>query len=582
MSQRRHGVGFESPAPRSNPAPVPDIDLGHAVKLPPRAAIAYFNRKGYKTSWNWWEVWQEAHARAFTVAKAVKLDVLESIRGSLDEALRKGMTRREWAKNIEPELRKLGWWGRQFVAGPGGVERVQLGSPWRLRTIFDTNMRVTAAAARGQAQLADTDSRPFWMYSSRQDSRVRPGHAALDGAVFRSDDPIWQTHYPPNGWKCRCRVRALTARQVSARGARVLDSRTDGELREVMQKVGLDKRTGEEIERPGTAFTWRDDSGQSHTLLPDPGWSYNPGKTGQGRLPVPPAPARRPRRPATGPDARRDLAEATAAVERRLNDRRRRAGGLSADINDPDAPTGHGELAARAELWRDITADKREIRVIALRLIQRDRPAAWRGDGEAAWADDELRQEWGTELETWRRMVSPELLGRVRPPRIASGGEGSSAGYWDRSVTMASDAPPGTIIHEASHLLEGDEATFRRTVEFLGRRTRGDVIEVINTRGDIGRRDRWRSPSGDDDFYPGRLYPSGTRPHGGLVHDARLEGAPGEPAIEPVREGQTGPVDIYGTEVLSQGMQWLWEDPAGFAREDPEYFDFIWETVIGQ
>lgn len=57
-------------------------------------------------------------------------------------------------------------------------------------------------------------------------------------------------------------------------------------------------------------------------------------------------------------------------------------------------------------------------------------------------------------------------------------------------------------------------------------------------------------------------------------------GAPSEPAVLPLREGNTGPVDVYATEVLSR-VEWLWEDPIGFAEQDPEYFDFIWDTVVG-
>ena len=194
------------------------IDLGYAAKLPPREAIAFFAAKGYSTSWNWWEVWESANARAFADAKAVQADVLQSIRGALDKALAEGQTRREFARGLEPRLRALGWWGRQIIVDPdGGAERVQLGSPHRLRTIFDSNMRSTFGAARQRQQEANTESRPFWEYDARNDSRVRPSHAAMDGMVFAADDPIWASHYPPNGWNCRCRVRALTPEQV--RGA---------------------------------------------------------------------------------------------------------------------------------------------------------------------------------------------------------------------------------------------------------------------------------------------------------------------------------------------------------------------------
>ena len=116
---------------------MPDnIALGFAAGLPPREEIEFFTSKGYAISWNWWEVWESAHARAFTVAKAVQTDVLESICVALDEALAKGQTRREFARQLEPLLHSFGWWGRKVIVGPdGGAEVVQLGSPHRLRTM---------------------------------------------------------------------------------------------------------------------------------------------------------------------------------------------------------------------------------------------------------------------------------------------------------------------------------------------------------------------------------------------------------------------------------------------------------------
>ena len=125
------------------------VDLGFAVKLPPRQAIRYFQSKGYAISWNWWETWQAAHAKAFTVAKATRLDVLQTIRGGLDRALRDGTTERTFLKELEPALRKAGWWGQQtIVDSAGNAEVVQLGSPHRLKTIFRTNLRTAGTGAR--------------------------------------------------------------------------------------------------------------------------------------------------------------------------------------------------------------------------------------------------------------------------------------------------------------------------------------------------------------------------------------------------------------------------------------------------
>jgi hypothetical protein len=36
---------------------------------------------------------------------------------------------------------------------------------------------------------------------------VRDTHRQLDRIIRPVDDPFWDTHYPPNGWRCRCDVR---------------------------------------------------------------------------------------------------------------------------------------------------------------------------------------------------------------------------------------------------------------------------------------------------------------------------------------------------------------------------------------
>ena len=257
---------------------VEPVDLGYALKLTPRRAVRYFESKGFDTSgWNWWDTWQDAHAKSFTVAKAARLDVLGSIREEMTRALKQGVTQAEFAREIEPRLKKLGWWGRQVVVdADGGAEVVRLGSPHRLRTIYRTNMRTAYAHGHYRQDVANVESRPYWMYVAVRDAHTRPAHAALDRRVFRWDDPFWDTHYPPNGFNCRCRVVALTGEEVKDMGLTVAHSRNN--LRAVQQEVGTDKRSGEVITRPATSYSFTGKDGKPHVLTPDPGWNYNPGK----------------------------------------------------------------------------------------------------------------------------------------------------------------------------------------------------------------------------------------------------------------------------------------------------------------
>lgn len=249
-----------------------DIDLGYAVRLPPRRAVAYFKQKGYTFSWDWWEVWQAQHAKAFTVAKAMREDVLADIRNGIADALAEGLTERQFIQRLEPLLAKKGWWGKAPDPQRPDVE-VQLGSHRRLKTIYRTNMRTARAVARHQTMKEGAVERPYWMYDAMDDARTRASHAAMDNLVFPHDDPIWDTHFPPNGWNCRCRVVPLSREEMESRGLAPQDS--GGRLQQVRQQTGIDRRTGEVIYREGTRY-----DGPRGPMTPDAGWSYNPGAAG--------------------------------------------------------------------------------------------------------------------------------------------------------------------------------------------------------------------------------------------------------------------------------------------------------------
>jgi hypothetical protein len=45
---------------------------------------------------------------------------------------------------------------------------------------------------------------PMLRYQTVGDSRVRDSHKLLDGVTRNIRDSFWATHYPPNGWGCRC------------------------------------------------------------------------------------------------------------------------------------------------------------------------------------------------------------------------------------------------------------------------------------------------------------------------------------------------------------------------------------------
>ncbi|ECK5020278.1 phage head morphogenesis protein, partial [Salmonella enterica] len=250
-------------------------DMAALFGLPPARAIAYLKNKGYRITWDWEEMWQEAHAQAFTVAKLTRLDILEDIRRALEQALAEGKTGKWFAKELTPVLQAKGWWGKTTAVNPvtGEEEAVQQGSPWRLETIFRTNMDTLYSAGRWAEQRENTGERPYWMYVAIRDSRTRKTHLAIHGLVFRFDDPFWDAFYPPNGWRCRCSVIALTQAEVSLRGLRVGNS--TGSLGQTLRLVS--EKTGEM--QPVATYRMRDIIRHADIILsPDVGWSYSPGQ----------------------------------------------------------------------------------------------------------------------------------------------------------------------------------------------------------------------------------------------------------------------------------------------------------------
>ncbi|MCM8625291.1 phage minor head protein [Accumulibacter sp.] len=255
---------------------MPGVDLGFAIGLEPKDAIAYLKAKGYTFGFSWTDVWQEAHAKAFTAAGVMKADVLADLRGGLVEALKTGATRQDFIDRLTPILQQKGWWGAHAQTDPvTGEIRGKGLTPRRLATIFDTNMQTAYMAGRYRAFMANAEDRPYWQYVAIMDQRTRPAHAALNRRTFRYDDPIWSFIYPPNGFRCRCSVRALDAADVASRGIDV--SSSEGRLSDVQVP------TSRKPDAPLATVT-RFEYAPGKYFAPDPGWNYNPGASALGGL----------------------------------------------------------------------------------------------------------------------------------------------------------------------------------------------------------------------------------------------------------------------------------------------------------
>lgn len=209
--------------------------------LPPAEAIEYFRQKGFAVGFDYRDVWQAQHQAAFTVAKAMQLNLLQDIRAEVDRALAEGTTLQDFQKRLVPTLQAKGWWGRQDRLDPltGEVRDVQLGSPRRLKVIYDTNLRTAHSEGQWQRIQDRKAAFPYLQYDGGNSENPRLQHSAWDGLVLSVDDPFWQSHMPVKEWGCKCRVIPMTAGQLQRQGIEVSESP------KVPSVPFVNKRTGE-------------------------------------------------------------------------------------------------------------------------------------------------------------------------------------------------------------------------------------------------------------------------------------------------------------------------------------------------
>lgn len=319
-----------------------------AIGLPFNEAIDHFKEKIRQPASaehaSWTEVWGEAHARAFTVAGAASDALLADFQAELAKALKNGTTLADFRKSFDEIVARHGWQQRHE---PG----------WRAQIIYETNM-ATAHAAGRYAQLTDPDvleAYPYWQYVHSGSRHPRIQHVNWNGKVFAADDPWWDIHYPPNGWRCGCRVRPVSGPALRRAG-----------------------RSGPDVAPANTYRPWTDKrTGQVH-MVPngiDPGWDYNVGKAWKQGAPPPVAPPKPPPVPPPGPGpktvgpktvaaAAPDLAEANKMLTRHYAGWAR--GGSKAELAALDAyKEGGAAMQAALRHGADMPAAREDAKMLA-------------------------------------------------------------------------------------------------------------------------------------------------------------------------------------------------------------------------
>ena len=207
--------------------------------MPFEAAVRYFGERIPVTAGQFYRLAEKYRALAFTVSGYTTAQILRKFYDEILSAIENGTTMEAFRTEMNGFLEAQGYEGL---------------TPFQADNIFRTNVQ-TAYQAGHYEQMSDPEVlklRPYWQYDAVQDRKTRPSHKAMDGKVFRADSPVWDTWYPPNGFRCRCTVHSLSERQVRERGLPVED--------EVPSMERLP-------------------DGRLVNLQPDPQFSTNPAKT---------------------------------------------------------------------------------------------------------------------------------------------------------------------------------------------------------------------------------------------------------------------------------------------------------------
>lgn len=182
--------------------------------------VDYFKSKGIVLTQSWKDYLKEVNRNVFSISKISRLDLLQDVYSELLKSIRNGDNADSFKKNLSNLLMKKGWMAGELTSGNQSI----ITSPWRLNLVFRQNVQTSYMAGRLKQQMESNTK--YWQYTGVLDRNTRPTHATLiryfHDKVLPASDPFWDEMYPPNGFNCRCRVRAYNLQQVRQLGLTII------------------------------------------------------------------------------------------------------------------------------------------------------------------------------------------------------------------------------------------------------------------------------------------------------------------------------------------------------------------------
>ena len=79
--------------------------------LPVAAAIDYMRTRADLTvTHNWQDLWQDEHARQFTVSRLTRMDLLQAVHDGITRSVQGDLSRKDWMRDTGNLLAQAGWW----------------------------------------------------------------------------------------------------------------------------------------------------------------------------------------------------------------------------------------------------------------------------------------------------------------------------------------------------------------------------------------------------------------------------------------------------------------------------------------
>ena len=173
-----------------------------------------------------------AHSKSFMVAGITRTDALQHIHDMTKAALANGQSLGAFKRDFIKQAQSKGWDIRGEVKDKAS-DKAYLG--WRAELIYNNNMR--AAHMAGQWQQFQQSSVPYLRYSAIMDGKTRPLHRHWHGTIRAKGDAFWSTHFPPNGYNCRCTVTGVFDFDLKDKGWTVDDKPFQTQYRDVVSRA---------------------------------------------------------------------------------------------------------------------------------------------------------------------------------------------------------------------------------------------------------------------------------------------------------------------------------------------------------